>query len=368
MSKVFFWNLRSNRKAPPELKLRRLLKACKLGAYIHSQDLVAVKIHFGEQGCTGFINPLRLNPILDFVRKCGGKPFLTDTNTLYSGQRNEAVSHAKLAARHGFDPNILQAPVIIADGLKSTHEVVLSVKSRHFQNCYLAGDIVAADFLLNISHFKGHSLTGFGGSLKNLGMGCATRKGKMQQHCDLGPKLIPELCRGCAQCIKQCSPQALFLDDTGKIALNRAHCTGCAACLAICRTGALSVNWQTDLKAFQEKMVEYAATVIENKENSALHINFVLNVTPECDCSAYSDRPICPDIGILASFDPVALDQSSLDLVNQAPLWATERLKRQYLPGENKFQALFSHINVDYQLQYAAEQGLGSRKYELHKI
>ena len=209
---VYFWNLRASRKAPYEAKVKRLLKLAGLGAELRSGDLAAIKLHFGEGGGTGHVRPLQLAPILAFVRKCGAKPFLTDTNTLYVGQRGESVSHGLQAAAHGYDPNVLGAPVIIADGLKSGNERAIPCPGRHFEFAYLGGDIVDADMMVTISHFKGHDLAGFGGAIKNVGMGCATRKGKMQQHCGLGPNIHPEHCTGCGNCVEVCSHGALTLD------------------------------------------------------------------------------------------------------------------------------------------------------------
>jgi hypothetical protein len=350
--------------------MRRLLKAANLAAHLEAGDLVAVKLHFGEAGSTGFIQPIWLKPILDFLRKSGGKPFLTDTNTLYAGQRGEAVSHALLAASHGFDPNLLQAPVLIADGLKGTNQVSVagSGTGRHFEHCYLAGDILEADCLVNLSHFKGHELAGFGGALKNLGMGCASRQGKMQQHCSLGPALSPERCQGCGRCVEVCSAGALALDQEGRITLERDLCLGCAACILACRDRALEVDWRTDVRDFLERMVEYAAVTVGCFAKPVLHLNFLVSITPECDCVGYSDAPICPDIGVLASFDPVALDQASLDLVNAAPVFGSHRLPDGLAPGQDKFKALFPRTRGDIALHFAEEIGLGRRSYELVAI
>lgn len=367
-SPVYFWNLRASTKAPFELRMRKLLKQSRVASHLNPGDLVALKTHFGERGTTAFVSPLQLKPIVAFLRKSGVKPFLTDTNTLYVGQRNESVSHARLAAEHGFDPMITGAPVIIADGLKSSNQVSVTSPGHHFEHAYLAGDILDADFMISITHFKGHELTGFGGVLKNLGMGCATRQGKMQQHCSLGPRLNPDRCTHCGECVEVCSPGALFLNEDGTMVLDQEACIGCAACLLTCRHGGLSVDWDVDVRQFVERMVEYAGAVLSCFAKPLLHIAFVQNVTPGCDCIGYSDAPICPDQGVLAAYDPVALDSACLDLVNQAPGLSSSRLPLEVQPGTDKFKALHLRSQPDHCLEYAQSLGLGSRTYQLIHI
>lgn len=365
---VYFWNLRTSRKAPFDLKIKRLLKQVGLGAELRSGDLTAIKLHFGEGGGTGHIRPLQLMPLLTFIRKCGGKPFLTDTNTLYVGQRGESASHGLQAARHGFDPNILGAPVIIADGLKSGHERTIPCSGRHFDEAYIAGDIVDADVLITVSHFKGHDLSGFGGAIKNIGMGCATRRGKMQQHCGLGPTLHPDHCTGCGQCVAVCSPGALSLDAQKKIQIDRDKCVGCAACFLACTSQGLEVDWRVDINTFLERMAEYAAATILSRPRPSLHLSFIQQVSPGCDCTGFSDAPICPDLGLLASWDPVALDQACFDLVNAAlPLYPSA-LPPGLKPGQDKFAAVHDHVQGQYLLEYAQNLGLGEREYILQLI
>ncbi|NLW80142.1 MAG: DUF362 domain-containing protein [Desulfovibrionales bacterium] len=365
---VYFWNLRASRKAPFEAKVKRLLKLSGLGGEVRSGDLTAVKLHFGEGGGTGHIRPLLLVPLLTFLRKCGAKPFLTDTNTLYVGQRGESVSHTLQAAAHFFDPNVLGAPVIIADGLKSGNERAVPCPGKHFELAYLGGDIVDSDMLVTVSHFKGHELAGFGGAIKNVGMGCATRKGKMQQHCGLGPAIHPEHCVGCAQCVEVCSHGALQLDLNKKIRIDRDKCAGCAACFLVCKSGGLEVDWRVDVHTFLERMTEYAAAALLTRTRPSFHLTFVQQVTPGCDCMGFSDAPICPDLGLLASWDPVALDQACLDLVNAAQPLHPSLLPADIQPGQDKFQAIHGHVRGEYLLDYAQSLGLGQRKYELQPV
>lgn len=365
---VFYWNLRASRKAPYEAKIKRLLKAVGLGAQVRSGDVAAVKLHFGEGGGMAHVQPLQLKPILHFMRKCGAKPFLTDTNTLYVGQRGESVSHALQAAAHGFDPNVLGAPVLIADGLKSGNERAIPCPGKHFEVAYIAGDIVDADIMVTISHFKGHELAGFGGALKNVGMGCATRKGKMQQHCGLGPQLHPEHCTGCGQCVAVCSHGALALNENRRITIDHAACAGCAACFLVCPSRGLEVDWRVDVTTFLERMAEYAAAALLSRSRPSLHMSYVQQVSPGCDCMGYSDAPICPDLGVLASWDPVALDQACLDLVNQAQPLHPSALPADIAPGQDKFVAIHGHVRGAYLLEYAESLGLGTREYILNAV
>ena len=364
-SKVYFWNLRTSMKMPYAKQVKRLIKRSGVFAPIESKALVAVKVHFGEAGATGFIAPIWIEPIVALLVKTGARPFLADTNTLYTGQRYEGVSHALVAARHGFDPNVLGAPVVIADGIRSRNAREVAIPGRHFQTCSIAGDFVDADVLVTLNHFKGHPLGGFGGALKNLAMGCATVSGKMQQHCGMGPTIIEKNCTGCGACEAACLHEALTLDGD-KAALDREKCVGCGACMHECEYQALQIEWKENTPLFLERMVEYAAAALASQEIKA-HITFVTNVSPGCDCEGHSDAPICPDQGVLVSADPVAVDQAALDLVNQAPPLYPSALPKNVKAGEDKFRAVYPDIDGTHALDYAAALGLGTRSYELVK-
>jgi uncharacterized Fe-S center protein len=227
---------------------------------------------------------------------------------------------------------------------------------------------VDADMLVTVSHFKGHELAGFGGAIKNVGMGCATRRGKMQQHCGLGPSVKPDHCTGCGQCVEVCSHGALRLDLNGKISIDRDRCAGCAACFLVCRTGGLEVDWRVDVNTFLERMAEYAAATLLTRSRRTFHLSFVQQVSPGCDCMGFSDAPVCPDLGLLASWDPVALDQACLDLVNQAQPLHPSALPANIAPGEDKFEAIHGHVRGRYLLEYAEGLGLGSREYALQPV
>ncbi|MDJ0722536.1 MAG: DUF362 domain-containing protein [Desulfobacterales bacterium] len=364
-SKVYFWNLRTSMKMPYAKRVKRLIKRSGVFAPIESKALVAVKVHFGEAGATGFIAPIYIAPIVGLLVKAGARPFLADTNTLYTGQRYEGVSHAQVAARHGFDPNVLGAPVVIADGIRSQNVREVAIKGKHFKTCSIAGDFVDADVLVTLNHFKGHLLGGFGGALKNLAMGCASVKGKMQQHCDMGPTLIEKNCTGCGACVAACLHKALELEGE-KAALTKEKCVGCGACIHACEYGALQIEWKENTPLFLERMVEYAAAALASQEIRA-HITFVTNVSPGCDCEGHSDAPICPDQGVLVSDDPVALDQAALDRVNLAPPHYPSALPKGVQLGDDKFMAVYPDIDGTHALAYAESMGLGTRKYDLVK-
>jgi uncharacterized Fe-S center protein len=371
-SRVYFWNLRASLKAPYPERIRKLLKRTGFADEIAGGELTAVKIHFGERGVTSHVQPLMVKPIVEYLLGAGAKPFLTDANTLYVGQRGEAVSHAMQAAQHGFDPLLFGAPVIIADGLRGGNQTALPVRGKHFTEAYIGADIANADLLVSVNHVKGHELAGFGGALKNIGMGAASKQGKMQQHVTTGPLVNIDKCIGCGSCVSLCASRALSLAEVlveakpaKRVRLDKARCIGCGACFLGCKTGALEINWQTNVAEFLERMMEYAAAVLLTRKKPSLHVSFVTNVTPDCDCMGFSDACICPDIGVLASLDPVAIDQAAVDLVNQAqPLWPSH-LPKGLKPGEDKFRAMRPHLPEHMGLDYAESLGLGSRAYEL---
>jgi len=367
-SNVYFWNLRTTLKSPFDKRLEKLLKKVGVKEFIEDGDLTAIKIHFGEKGTTGFIRPLWLRPIIDFFRTAKAKPFLTDASTLYVGQRGEAVSHQMCAAHHGWDPLVLGAPVIIADGLKGNSETAVPVGGKHIKEAYIGADIADADLFISVNHFKGHELAGYGGALKNVGMGSASKRGKMQQHYSTGPIINPENCKGCEQCVKICKPGALSLGKDKKIQLNPERCVGCGGCFLGCKSGALQIDWKIGVQEFLERMMEYALAVVRTKNRPCLHINFVVDVVPDCDCVGFTDQSLCPNIGILASFDPVAVDQACLDLVNAAQPLFPSKLPSGTKPGDDKFLAIHTHCPPDFGLEYAAKIGLGTREYTLINV
>lgn len=349
------------------MRMKKLLKQSGLNAIIDPGNLVALKVHFGESGNTCYLNALNLRPIVDFLKKAGAKPFFTDTSTLYVGERGESVSHGLLAARHGYDPNVIGAPVLFADGLRGEYEVSIPYKGNHISEAHVGGMIIEADMLVTLNHVKGHGLAGYGGAIKNIGMGCASKKGKMHVHVSTGPKLKPENCTGCGVCISECAAGALDLDEEGQIMMS-GKCTGCGRCFLSCRYNAITIDWKRDIGEFTNRLIEYNKAILDHLRRPAMHINFLVNISPDCDCHGYSDAPICPDLGVMVSSDPVAVDQASLDMINAAPPLYPSRLPDGLSQGDDKFKALVPEAPDGFGLKYAEKIGLGSRNYKLVTI
>lgn len=366
-SKVYFIDLRATPKENLVSKLGRLVDITGLSETIKERELVAVKLHFGELGNTAFIRPLFIRKIVESIKGVGGFPFLTDANTLYAGTRSDSPSHLTTAIQNGFAYSVVDAPLIISDGLRGKSETAVTVNQKRFKRVYIGTDIVEADALISVAHFKGHELSGFGGTIKNLGMGCGSRKGKLAQHSTVGPKVIEEKCVGCGDCISHCSQNALALVDE-KAVLDSKKCIGCGECILVCPNEAIQIQWDQAIPVFLENMVEYTMGVLKGKEDKTLFLNFITNVSPACDCYGYNDAPIVRDIGIVASKDPVAIDQASVDLVNSEQALPDSCLKTNMASGEDKFRGVYPKVDWTIQLDYAEKLGLGSRSYELEKI
>ncbi len=366
-SKVYFIDLRATPKENLVSKLGRLVDITGLSETIKERELVAVKLHFGELGNTAFIRPLFIRKIVESIKGIGGFPFLTDANTLYAGTRSDSPRHLTTAIQNGFAYSVIEAPLIIADGLRGKSETAVTVNQKRFKRVYIGTDIVEADALISVAHFKGHELSGFGGTIKNLGMGCASRKGKLAQHSTVAPKVIEKKCVGCGDCISHCSQNALALIDE-KAVLDSKKCIGCGECILVCPNEAIQIQWDQAIPVFLENMVEYTMGVLKGKEDKTLFLNFITNVSPACDCYGYNDAPIVRDIGIVASKDPVAIDQASVDLVNSEQALPDSCLKTNMASGEDKFRGVYPNVDWTIQLDYAENLGLGSRNYELEKI
>ncbi len=367
-SKVYFTDLRAKYKESFIDKLEKLVKRAGMGRTVKKRDLVAVSLHFGELGNTAFIRPVYIRRLVNAIKKNGGTPFLTDANTLYAGTRGDSVHHLKTAIENGFAYPVVGAPLIIADGLRGKSETAVTINRSRFKDVYIGSEIVHADALVSVAHFKCHELSGFGGTIKNLGMGCASRKGKMEQHADVSPKVKNKSCVGCGMCAAHCAHKAIALIDINgkkKAKIDSKKCVGCGECILICPTESVQVQWKQDVPAFMEKMVEYTLGVLKGKKGKSLFINFITDVSPACDCLPYNDAPIVRNIGVVASKDPVAIDQASVDLVNAETALPGSCLKTHTKPGEDKFKAIFPKIDWPLQLDYAEKLKLGRREYDL---
>ena len=366
-SPVYFASLRASSDNDSTVaKVRRLFDRAGFAECIAPHNKTAIKLHFGESGNDGFFSPVYVRQVVDKVKACGGLPFLTDTNTLYMGSRSNAVDHIGTAILHGFDYAVAGAPVIIADGLNGKNIRTVTIGKKHFQEASIAGDIAAADSLIVLSHFKGHIVSGFGGAIKNLAMGCAPPEGKRAQH-NARPFTIPGKCTGCASCMKVCPKDAIAVKKK-KSAIDRERCIGCFECMHACPEHAIDIDWETEIPEFMERMVEYAYAAVRGKEEKSGFLNFLIRITPDCDCFPFSDAPIVPDIGILASRDPVAIDAASFDLVNRQQGFSDSLLTGHHAKGGDKFRGVHPHTDGERQLAYAEEIGLGTRQYELVNI
>jgi len=375
-SQVFFADLKVGTGKTLFDKLDVLLDRTNLKGKIREKDLVAIKLHFGEKGNTSFVRPIFLQKIVGRVKQRKGKPFLTDTNTLYTGTRSEAISHLTTAYENGFTESVVGAPLVIADGLRGNSAIKVRIDKRIFKTVSIAHEIYMADTLICVTHFTGHELSGFGGALKNLGMGCSSREGKLSQHSNISPKVKGKNCKGCERCLSICAQEAISMhppkaETESKqmvAAIDPEKCVGCGECILTCPSGAIQVQWNETIPIFQKKMVEHAYGAVQKKNGRVLYLNFLTQVSPACDCNSYSDTPIVNDIGILSSEDPVAIDQASVDLVNGEFGNRSSKLSKSWDPGEDKFRALYPEVDWSIQLAYGEEIGLGTREYELIKI
>lgn len=366
-STVYFIDFRAGYRENIPAKIDRLLNTAGLSESVQKRDLIAIKLHFGEAGNAAFIRPVYVRKIVEAVKGTGGIPFLTDCNTLYTGARRESPHHITTAIQNGFAYPVVGAPIIIADGLRGKSDTQVTIHQKRFEMAYLGSDIANADGLVSAAHFKCHELAGFGGTLKNLGMGCASRRGKLALHSVLSPKVKRKRCLACGNCIDHCPAEAIAMFEE-KARIDQEACIGCAECIARCPNEAIRVRWNRSIPVFMENVVEYAMAVLQGKKDKALFLNFITDVTPTCDCEPFNDAAIVRDIGITASKDPVAIDQASVDLVNAEQALQGSCLEKNLNPGEDKIRGLYPEVDWTLQLDYAEGLNLGSRNYELVRI
>lgn len=372
-SKVYFTNLRVTTKTSLPDKLEKIFHKAGFDSTISPRDLVAIKLHFGEPGNLAYIRPPFVRRVVNIVKKLEGRPFLTDANTLYVGKRANAVDHLESAIENGFDYAVAGAPLIIADGLTGKDYVKVPIAGKHFKEVNIGSAAYHADAMIVLTHFKGHELMGFGGAIKNMGMGLGSRSGKQQMHSDVLPSIKDEKCIGCQKCSHWCPADAIeMVSYEGNKAGQKAHiieskCWGCGECVATCPSGAIIPKWRTTPEAAQEKMAEYALGAVSGKKNKVVYITFLMNISPNCDCMPQNDSPIVQDVGILASSDPVALDKACVDMVNNLPALAGSVIEGKQA-GEDKFRAVYPAIDWMPQLKHAQDLGLGGLEYEIIEI
>jgi uncharacterized Fe-S center protein len=330
-------------------KLKELIMMENLLDFIGDRDATAIKTHFGEAAELGYPRPLYMKMLGDMIKSKGGQPFLTETSTLYKGNRNNAIKHISHAFKQGFDFASTGIPIIMADGLFGDDEYEVPINGKIYKSVKIAALFAKCNALIVVSHFTGHLGTGFGAALKNMGMGCSSRKGKMEQHSTAKPKINKKLCTLCGTCVEWCPAEAITLgEDTAVI--DKQKCIGCGQCLAMCRFDAVQYNWGSTHEDLQKKIVEHAMGLYKLHENKSLYINILTRISKDCDCMAGFQK-IIPDIGILVSRDPVAVDAASLDIVEKS--------------AGKKFSQLAYDIPYRFQLDYSHELNFGTIEYEL---
>ena len=365
---VYWTDLRTTPAMNLLRKLDQLLRSAGFMKLALSDKYAALKIHFGEPGNMSYIRPPYVAVVSALIREMGGKPFLTDSNTLYSGRRHNAYDHIRAAFENGFSRDATGCDIIIADGLKGADYIEMPVVGgSHCRTAKIGCAVAEADAIITLNHFKGHELTGFGGALKNIGMGCASRLGKKFLHEVSHPAIVWDKCTGCGMCEKNCAAHAITVGPERKAVIDHNLCTGCCQCVAVCQFGAARATEGSASRVCSERIAEYTEAILHGKPS--FHVNFVMNVSPNCDCWAANDAPIVADIGIFASTDPVALDQACVDAVNAAPPINGTALTDKHYSGTGE---KFGHIHPDadwaFGLDHAERLGIGHRAYRLQKV
>ncbi len=377
-SKVYFSDMRALPGTSLLKKLEKLVRKAGIENIDFAEKFCAIKIHFGEPGNLAFLRPNYSKVIADVVKSLGGKPFLTDCNTLYVGRRKNALEHIDAAYENGYTPFSTGCHVIIADGLKGTDETLVPIDGELVKEAKIGTAIMDADIFISLNHFKGHELTGFGGALKNIGMGCGSRAGKMEQHSAGKPKVNSSVCRKCKACFKNCAHGAISFVASGIAQINHDKCVGCGRCLGSCVFDAIYPEWDSAESDLNKKMAEYALAVVKDRPH--FHISLVIDVSPYCDCHAENDAPVIPDIGMFASFDPVALDKACADACNNQKAFENsfigDKLNKcksgcgcsEHNESKDHFKTM--HSNTDWQVcvDHAEKLGIGTQNYELIEV
>ncbi len=353
MAKVYFCPLEDGSPVSDLVKSTiKIYEKAQVNSHIEEGEYVAIKLHVGDENNTTFIPSDVAKALVDKVKQRKALPFLTETSTLYRGERENAVKHIMHAHRHGFSIEKVGAPFIMADGLAGDNEIEVKIEGELFNSVLVAREIRMTDFLIVLSHMTGHIAAGFGCAIKNLGMGLSSRKGKLRQHSSIQPEVIPDKCTLCKKCFLWC-PTGAISEKNGKAFIDSKKCIGCGECLAVCRFGAIKFDWKRDSAWMQKAMAEHALGVVKDKK--AFYINVLVNMTQDCDCLTKKQEKMIPDIGVLGSWDPVAVDKASLDLIEQRH-------------GKDINQLSYPNINGKVQILHAEKIKLGTTKYELENV
>lgn len=348
-------------------KLKRLVQAAGIKDIDFTDKYAAIKIHFGELGNLAFLRPNYAKAVVDVIKELGGKVFLTDCNTLYVGSRKNALDHLDTAYENGFTPLSTGCHVIIGDGLKGTDEALVPVDGEYVKEAKIGQAVMDADIIISLNHFKGHEMAGFGGALKNIGMGCGSRAGKMEMHSEGKPYVNQENCIGCGMCTKVCAHTGITVTDK-KASINHENCVGCGRCIGVCPKDAVEPSFGESVDILNYKMAEYSKAVLDGRPH--FHISIVCDVSPNCDCHAENDIPIIPDVGMFASFDPVAIDVACADACNRQPIITGSVLHENKGHGEEGDHFHITHPDTNWKscVEHAEKIGIGSREYELIEI
>ena len=354
-------------------KLKKLIRKAGIAQLNLEGQFVAIKIHFGELGNVSYLRPNYARAVVDVVKELGGKPFLTDCNTLYPGSRKNALEHLYCAWENGFTPLTVGCPILIGDGLKGTDDIEVPVQGGEYvKNAKIGRAVMDADVIISLTHFKGHEATGFGGALKNLGMGCGSRAGKKEQHNNGKAYVQQELCRGCRRCMRECANDGLVFDaEKRKMHVDKEHCVGCGRCVGACNFDAIDFEDPSSNQMLNYRIAEYAKAVVDGRPQ--FHISMVMDISPNCDCHEENDAPILPDVGMFASFDPLALDQACVDACMKCePLPNSQLGEHLRDPHFEDHHDHFTNSTPESEwqscLSHAEKIGLGTRAYELIKL
>jgi uncharacterized Fe-S center protein len=373
-SKVYFsdFHCKAFRENIPG-KLKKLVMAAGFDEIDMDGKFVAIKMHFGELGNMAFLRPNYARAIVDLVKEKGGRPFLTDCNTMYPGSRKNAIEHLYCAWENGFTPMTVGCPIIIGDGLKGTDDIeVPVVGGEYFETAKIGRAVMDADIIISLAHFKGHEEASFGGAIKNLGMGCGSRAGKTAQHTSGTPVISEKRCRGCRMCEKECANGGLvFNEETKKMTVDIDNCVGCGRCLGACNFSAINFEADAAVHDLNCRMVEYTKAVVYGRPN--FNINIVQDVSPYCDCHGENDIPIIPDIGMFASFDPVAVDKACLDACKKEmpvpnSILAKNLAKAGFVDLGDPFKNTSTKTESDSLFAHAEKINLGSSEYEIINV
>ena len=368
ISNVYFTDLRVKNGDNLLTKLQRLIKTAGIGNIDFTDKYVAIKMHFGEPGNLAFLRPNYAKAVADVVKELGGKPFLTDCNTLYVGGRKNALDHLDSANLNGFNPTTTGCQIIIADGLKGTDETLVLVEGgTYIKEAKIGRAVMDADVFISLSHFKGHESTGFGGALKNIGMGCGSRAGKMEMHSAGKPHVDQNLCVGCQMCAKICAHDAPEFENK-KATINHDKCVGCGRCIGVCPKDAILSASDESNEILNCKIAEYTKAVIDNRPH--FHISLVIDVSPYCDCHGENDAAIVPNVGMFASFDPVALDMACAEAVNAQPVLSNSMLgdcseEERACHNHDHFHSIFPETCWETAISHGEKIGIGNSKYKL---